>query len=63
MPAHRGKPEDPAAPGWREQLAVAPTPDRSQIMFSESQLNVRDYADGDRRGLAVMGTQACVPEV
>jgi len=24
---------------------------------------VRDYADGDRRGLAVMGTQACVPEV
>ena len=39
------------------------TADRSQLMFSESQFNVRDYADGDRRGLAVMGTQACVPEV
>jgi hypothetical protein len=39
------------------------TADRNQIMFSESQFNVRDYADGDRRGLAVMGTQACVPEV
>jgi hypothetical protein len=39
------------------------TADRNQLMFSESQFNVRDYADGDRRGLAVMGTQACVPEV
>ena len=39
------------------------TTDRNQIMFSESQFNVRDYADGDRRGLAVMGTQACVPEI
>ena len=39
------------------------TSDRMQLMFSESQFNVRDYAEGDRRGLAVMGTQACVPEV
>ena len=39
------------------------TTDRDQIMFSESQFNVRDYADGDRRGLAVMGTQACAPEI
>ena len=39
------------------------TADRMQLMFSESQFNVRDYAEGDRRGLAVMGTQACVPEV
>jgi len=39
------------------------TADRNQIMFSESQFNVRDYADGDRRGLALMGTQACVPSV
>ena len=39
------------------------TADRNQIMFSESQFNVRDYADGDRRGLALMGTQACVPEI
>ena len=39
------------------------TADRNQIMFSESQFNVREYADGDRRGLARLGTQACVPEV
>ncbi len=39
------------------------TTDRNQLMFSESQFNVRDYADGDRRGLALMGTQACVPQV
>jgi predicted Zn-dependent protease len=39
------------------------TADHDQLMFSESQFNVRDYADGDLRGLAVMGTQACVPEV
>jgi hypothetical protein len=39
------------------------TADRHQLMFSESQFNVRDYADGDRRGLALLGSQACVAEV
>ena len=29
------------------------TSDRTQIMFSEAQLNVRDYADGDLRGLSL----------
>jgi hypothetical protein len=37
------------------------TSDRGQIMFSESQFNVRDYADGDLRGLALLGRQACFP--
>jgi hypothetical protein len=37
------------------------TADRSQIMFSESEFNVRDYGDGDLRGLAQLGTQACFP--
>jgi hypothetical protein len=39
------------------------TSDRSQIMFSEAQFNVRDYGIGDRRGLARLGTQACFPGV
>jgi hypothetical protein len=39
------------------------TANRNQLMFSESQFNVRDYADGDRRGLALLGSQACFPEV
>jgi hypothetical protein len=38
------------------------TSDRGQIMFSESQFNVRDYGDGDLRGLAKLGTQVCFPE-
>jgi hypothetical protein len=38
------------------------TSDRGQIMFSESQFNVRDYGEGDLRGLAKLGTQACFPE-
>ncbi len=37
------------------------TSDRTQIMFSESEFNVRDYGAGDRRGLAELGTQACFP--
>jgi hypothetical protein len=37
------------------------TSDRNQIMFSEGQFNVRDYGDGDLRGLARLGTQACFP--
>ena len=39
------------------------TSDRTQIMFSEAQLNVRDYADGDLRGLSLLGRQACFPGV
>jgi len=35
------------------------TADRRQIMYSESQFNVLDYAQGDRLGLAKLGTQAC----
>ena len=37
------------------------TADRNQLMFSESQFNVRDYADGDRRGLGVDGIAAVRP--
>jgi len=37
------------------------TSDRNQIMFSEGQFNVRDYGDGDLRGLALLGAQACFP--
>jgi hypothetical protein len=39
------------------------TSDRSQLMFSEAEANVSDYGAGDRRGLALLGTQACVPEL
>lgn len=39
------------------------TSDRRQIMFSESQFNVKDYRVGDLRGLAALGTQACFPSV
>jgi hypothetical protein len=39
------------------------TADRSQLMFSEAEFNVRDYGAGDLRGLALVGTQACVPEL
>ena len=39
------------------------TSDRGQIMFSEAEFNVRDYAPGDLRGLARLGTQACFPGV
>ncbi|HZJ26712.1 MAG TPA: matrixin family metalloprotease [Acidimicrobiia bacterium] len=37
--------------------------DRSQLMFSESQFDVTELGDGDLRGLALLGTQACHPEV
>jgi Protein of unknown function (DUF2510)/Matrixin len=37
------------------------TSDRRQIMFSESEFDVRDYGVGDLRGLAALGTQACFP--
>lgn len=39
------------------------TPDRSQLMFSEAQFDVRDYADGDLRGLHELGVQRCFPNV
>ena len=39
------------------------TSDRHQIMFSESQYNVLDYGGGDLRGLALLGKQACYPNV
>jgi hypothetical protein len=39
------------------------TADRHEIMFSEAVWNVTDYAQGDLRGLAQLGTQACFPGV
>jgi len=44
-------------------VGLGHTSDRQEIMFSESQFNVLDYAAGDRRGLARLGTQACFPGV
>jgi hypothetical protein len=38
------------------------TADSSQLMFSEAN-EVAEYQDGDRRGLALLGTQACRPGV
>lgn len=35
--------------------------DQSQLMFSESEFNVRDFGDGDRRGLRLLGLQDCYP--
>ena len=37
--------------------------DRTEIMFSESDSGVTDYGPGDRRGLAILGTQACDPDL
>lgn len=42
-------------------MGLAHTSDRAQIMFSETQFDVRDYGEGDLRGLALLGTQACFP--
>ncbi len=39
------------------------TADRHEIMFSESQFNVRDYGNGDLQGLAKLGTQPCYPGI
>jgi len=39
------------------------TSDTRQIMYSEAQFNVRDYGNGDLRGLAKLGTQACYPNL
>lgn len=39
------------------------TSDQSQLMFSEARFNVRDFGDGDLRGLHILGTQQCFPDV
>jgi len=39
------------------------TLDRTQLMFSETQPGISDYRTGDRKGLAIEGSQACFPEV
>ena len=44
-------------------VGLAHTSDRGQLMFSEAEFNVADYAQGDRHGLAELGTQACFPDV
>ena len=38
-------------------------PDRSQLMYAEEQPTVRNYGDGDLRGLHQLGIQACFPDV
>ena len=37
--------------------------DRSQLMYAEEQPTVRNYGDGDLRGLHQLGIQACFPDV
>ena len=37
--------------------------DRSQLMYAEEQPTVRNFGDGDLRGLHQLGTQACFPDV
>jgi hypothetical protein len=44
-------------------VGLGHTSDRTEVMFSESQFNVRDYGVGDLRGLALLGTQDCFPDV
>jgi len=39
------------------------TADSRQLMHSESQIGVTDYAAGDLRGLALLGTQPCFPSL
>jgi predicted Zn-dependent protease len=39
------------------------TTDPRQLMYSESQFGVTDYGAGDLHGLAVLGTQACYPNL
>ena len=39
------------------------TSDQSQLMYSEARFNVRDYGNGDLRGLSILGTQQCYPDV
>jgi hypothetical protein len=44
-------------------VGLAHTSDSTQVMYSESEFNVNKYGAGDRRGLALMGTQACYPNI
>jgi hypothetical protein len=44
-------------------VGLAHTSDSTQIMYSESQFNVNKYGAGDRRGLALLGAQACYPNI
>jgi hypothetical protein len=44
-------------------VGLGHTNDRTQLMFSEAQANVKDFGAGDLRGLALLGTQACYPSV
>ncbi len=44
-------------------VGLGHTADRKEIMFSEDQFNVRDYGAGDLRGLALLGTQSCFPNI
>lgn len=39
------------------------TADRHEMVFSESDYEVTDYGPGDRRGLALLGTQGCHPDL
>ena len=39
------------------------TDDPTQLMYSESVRGVRDYGPGDRRGLTLLGTQRCAPDI
>jgi hypothetical protein len=44
-------------------VGLGHTSDRTQLMFSEAQPKVKDFGAGDLRGLAILGTQPCYPNV
>ncbi len=44
-------------------VGLGHTADRNEIMYSESNFDVRDYGVGDLQGLAMLGTQPCAPNV
>ncbi len=44
-------------------VGLAHVADPTQLMYSESQFGVREYGAGDLRGLARVGSGACVPRV
>jgi hypothetical protein len=44
-------------------VGLGHTTDRHEIMYPVSQFNVRDYGIGDLRGLALLGTQPCHPDL
>ena len=44
-------------------VGLAHTSDATQVMYSESQFNVQKYGLGDRRGLSLLGTQRCYPNI